>query len=207
MTTTRELAEQFSEKARACYEHDHQVLPMVWLISSDDRGLGLMVNGDEHPTDEFGILIGIGVRFMDVHWIVSVVEAWMKKATTKEEMERDYRRGDMARAEAAGDPTVQTAVVCSVIEVKEGKPTGSWAMCVPTQDDDGTIGWNNRFVDGEIEGALPETMLGAALAARQISNDDMPSWFHRHWGDLEFWAKGLVEQGLVRAAIGFEPRQ
>lgn len=192
---TTEIVELFVETARENYERDGKVDPALFLFTPEGKGLGLFPMPTDDVGDALERLAYVASQIMPVAYIVTVIEMWM----------RDYdealtiRKGQLAEMEAAGDPSVETAVVVVVLEAREGDPMGAMAVAKPRRHDDNTITWQNREGD-QVGGSLCDRLLFAWSQALKQPMAKLPG-FEQRYGDVDFWAEMFSTTDKVIAAV------
>jgi hypothetical protein len=155
----RSMAEEYAVLARANYERDGELAPVLVLHGTKRSAICLM-KGDEDQPMAYGRTLALATGIFKPDYVVTITEVWMKqvhienldKEAVKAETDK-IKRGDLGRAAEAGDTQIKTALM-----------TIAWTMdprravtVIDTVLDDKT--YDRHTTVGECDGHMAECIV------------------------------------------------
>jgi len=154
----KELAEQYASAARANYERDGEVHPIL-ILQSKHKAAICMMKGSENMPLAYGRTLSIGATVMNPEYVVTVTEVWMKSYPVDSPDEarseaEGIKRGDLGRMAEAGDETVRTALMTIAWSMDPRKAVS----IIDHVNDDKT--YERTTNTGEQDGYMVECVIG-----------------------------------------------
>ena len=194
------MAQELCEQARLLYVRDGYVVPTLILCNPQGERVSLMPTPGSfggHPREQFFSLVMAMAPVFDIRYICAITEAWSRQYPHDSAPE-NLRRGQLSE-EADTDPEVRTVVMVGVVEVALPEPRLATVMSTVTGDPRAPE-WDTHEQDGEIIGALYETMLGAWLTRAE----DLTKPFFVGADDPVTRAERLAEMGVAQSMLDLQ---
>lgn len=152
MSLAKDLALEFCDAARANYERDGHVVPMVAGVGADLRTVivGLATDSNDVPRD-MAEVAAVLYAIERVAMIVTVSEAWSQTLKPEQEFS-GYERGELEARAQLGDTSVHTVVMANVYNIA-GRDL-SYSRCLDADDGFAVL----IDAEGPMEGRMADMM-------------------------------------------------
>lgn len=158
MDSPQTIGEQYAALARANYERDGELAPVLVLHGKEKAAICLM-RGSEVMPEAYGRVVASGAIVLLPEYVVTITEVWMKTYERDETRAASVQRGDLERFHNEGDETVKTALMVNVWTMD---PTEAATIIDLVVDDKApTKEYVRTIQTGEMEGYMKDCIIAS----------------------------------------------